>query len=132
MNVDFWTNILRPIPSRTPVTPTLSVLKLVTPLALVLSTWAKAPVNTYLFLLAAAPVVLVLLQIAYLTVCKLETLQSEPHHEKMKELEGLYGDNRQGKRKQGRVSTAGRSGNPHMETLSSQTIDAAPRIGGTE
>lgn len=128
MNAEFWLNLLRPIPSRTAVTPTIAVLKLVTPLSLVLSSWAEQPVNTYLFWLGALPVVIVLLQIVYLTHANLPALQSEPHHQAMRELEGRYGDNTQGRRRQGKISASSRSGNPGMATNPATTIDAVQQI----
>jgi hypothetical protein len=90
----FWESLLRPIRSDTSVTPTIAVIKLVTPLSLVLASFAKEPVNSSLFLLGAAPVATVLLQILFLTFTgKIEHLESEPHKERMRELENRFGSN---------------------------------------
>ena len=130
MNAEFWVNLLRPIPSQTAVTPTLSVLKLVTPLSLVLCSWANPPLDRYLFGLGVLPVIVILVQIIFLTIFKLSALQSEPNHEKMRELQGLYGDSTPGRKKQGRVTSGGRSGNPQMTTAPSTTIDAVKKVEG--
>lgn len=90
----FWESFLRPIRSDTAVTPTIAVVKLVTPLSLVLASFAKEPVNSSLFFLGAAPVAAVLIQILFLTFAgKIQHLESEPHKERMRELENRFGSN---------------------------------------
>jgi hypothetical protein len=88
MSPGFWESLLRPISSNTAVTPTLAIIKLVTPLGLILATFAKQPfVGEMLFYLAASPVVVALLQIAGLTLFAPSRLSSEPHVEEMARID---------------------------------------------
>jgi hypothetical protein len=112
---EFWANLLRPISSSTAVTPTLATIKIVTPLSVVMTMFTPAPINTYLFILGALPVALIVLQIAFLTVANLSALESDPHKERMRELEGLFGENSpEGNRKMKVVGSSQPSENPQL------------------
>ena len=113
----FWESLLRPINSSTAVTPTIAVIKLVTPLSIVLSAFAAKPVNEYLFYLGASPVAVVLAHIIYFSGKHRELLSSEPHKEAMAELEGRFGSNDgTGPRDIKLARAAKLTGNPQMAT----------------
>jgi hypothetical protein len=80
----FWETLLRPIPSNTPVTPTIAIIKLVTPLSFILAAVSKSPeVGLLLVYVGIAPVSVALMQIVYLTLRYPDKLMSEPHIQEM-------------------------------------------------
>lgn len=111
---EFWANLLRPIPSRTPVTPTLAVLKLVTPLSLAMTALGPAELARSFFWLGASPVIAVLLQIAYLTTVRIDVLDSEPHKQAMAELQNRFGQNVGNGPRDVLVGSVGMTDNPHL------------------
>ena len=121
---EFWANLLKPISSSTAVTPTLATIKIVTPLSIIMTRFTPAPINSYLFILGALPVILIVLQISYLTIANLPALESDPHKERMRELEGLFGENTpEGARKMKVISSSEPSQNPQLVSeQSSQSL----------
>lgn len=93
-NPSFWEWLSGPVHSRTPVTPTLTVIKLVTPISLILMLSLR---NTGLalpmFYLAAAPVVAAIMQIGYLTIANVSLLTSETHSEEMARISATINQN---------------------------------------
>lgn len=130
----FWEILLRPIPSNTPVTPTLAVMKLVTPLSLVLATFAKTPeVGLFFCYLGIAPVATALVQIAYLTFRHPDKLMSEPHIEEMARINnGQITQNNSDGSNSKVVTLSDRLGdNPGMNTTAPVILDddAGERLG---
>lgn len=112
----FWEAVLRPIRSETAVTPAIALVKIISPLSVIAAAFAPSPVNSYLFLLASAPVAVAIFLIMFFAVTgKIDQLSSEPHRQALLEMAHRFGSNDGESPREMKLATSRSTANPSLE-----------------